>query len=536
MPRVRTGTIKQHGDHWDARITLNDGSRPWVHLPAGLTEPEARKRAQSMSEAVRERDGKREPTTASGVPPAPGEMLAAWSERWLAARQERGLTSVKDDRGRLRKWVLPTLGPRPMVEIKRVDLERLVEELDAAVRAGLCSWKTARNTWGVVSKMFDDGCRSKVLALRVLTENHCAGVRGPDEGVKKSKSYVYPSEFVRLVECPRVPIRWRRLFAVAIYTYTRAGELEALEKEDVDLDAMSIHVHRAIDRSDGTDKETKTNNPRRIPIESTLVPLLRLLLAETPGRRLVSMPPACDLSARLRQYLKWSDVTRAELHAGDKTRKQITFHDLRATGITWMALRGDEPIKIMRRAGHEDIATTMGYVREAENLTTMLGAPFPALPPALCESSAESSEGPAAWGLLRESTWKNGGVPSGIRTLENCTRREGAAELSGCSAEPTAHTCARAGAMEDPADASGTKPASPRAVMLAHLSADMGAALATGDTEAARVAHDAIGRLLGAPALAAAAGAVVVDFGAERARRAGCPGASPLPVATDGHG
>lgn len=534
MPRARTGTIKRHGDHWDARITLNDGSRPWVHLPAGLTEPEARKRAQSMSEAVRERDGKREPTTASGAPPAPGEMFAAWSERWLAAREERGLTSVKDDRGRLRKWVLPTLGPRPMPEIKRVELERLVEELDAAVRAGLCAWKTARNTWGVVSKMFDDGWRSKVLALRVLTENPCAGVRGPDEGVKKSKSYVYPAEFVRLVECARVPIRWRRLFAAAIYTYTRAGELEALEKEDVDLDAMSIHVHRAIDRTDGTDKETKTNNPRRIPIEPALVPLLRLLLAETPGRRLVSMPPACDLSARLRQYLKWAGVTRAELHAGDKTRKQLTFHDLRATGITWMALRGDEPLKIMRRAGHEDIATTMGYVREAENLTTTLGTPFPGLPPDLCQSSAESSEGPASWGLLRESTWKNAGVPSGIRTLKNCARGALAAELSGCQPEPSAQTCTPAVPMEGPPDASRTEPAGPRAVMLAHLSADMGAALAAGDTEAARVAHDAIGRLLGAERLATTAGAVVVDLGAERARRTTPPESSPLPVATDG--
>src|ERR1700679_106691 len=57
---------------------------------------------------------------------------------------------------------------------------------------------------------------------------------------------------------------------------------------------------------------------------------------------------------------------------------------------------------------------------------------------------------------------------------------------------------------------------SPRAVMLAHLSADMGAALAAGDVEAARIAHDAIGKLLGMPGLSAA----VVDLAAERERRA----------------
>jgi hypothetical protein len=95
----------------------------------------------------------------------------------------------------------------------------------------------------------------------------------------------------------------------------------------------------------------------------------------------------------------------AELLTGDKTRKAITFHDLRATGITWMAIRGDEPIKIMRRAGHENMSTTMGYVREAENLTTAIGEPFPALPEPIV-SPDESPEGPAQWAKLRERTWE----------------------------------------------------------------------------------------------------------------------------------
>ena len=59
--------------------------------------------------------------------------------------------------------------------------------------------------------------------------------------------------------------------------------------------------------------------------------------------------------------------------------------------------------------------------------------------------------------------------------------------------------------------------ASPRAVMLAALSAGMTSALAVGDMEAARVAHEAIGRLLGSPSTPAG----VVDLAAERERRAG---------------
>jgi len=71
--------------------------------------------------------------------------------------------------------------------------------------------------------------------------------------------------------------------------------------------------------------------------------------------------------------------------------------------------------------------------------------------------------------------------------------------------------------VEPPAVAPTAAPASPRAAMLAALSAGMTAALAGGDLDAARVAHEAIGRLLGSPVR----GAEVVDLAAERERRAG---------------
>ena len=51
----------------------------------------------------------------------------------------------------------------------------------------------------------------------------------------------------------------------------------------------------------------------------------------------------------------------------DPTRKAMTFHDLRATAITWCAVRGDDPLKIKQRAGHASFSTTEGYIREAEN-------------------------------------------------------------------------------------------------------------------------------------------------------------------------
>jgi hypothetical protein len=55
---------------------------------------------------------------------------------------------------------------------------------------------------------------------------------------------------------------------------------------------------------------------------------------------------------RPRQHLQTAGVIRAELFTSDAQRTHITFHDLRATGITWCAVRGDDPLRIKQRAGH----------------------------------------------------------------------------------------------------------------------------------------------------------------------------------------
>ena len=54
-------------------------------------------------------------------------------------------------------------------------------------------------------------------------------------------------------------------------------------------------------------------------------------------------------------------ITRGELFETVGHRKQITFHDLRATGITFLAMRGDSDQLVRDKAGHADFSTTLGY-------------------------------------------------------------------------------------------------------------------------------------------------------------------------------
>lgn len=385
-----TGTIERRGGKLFAKITMpGTGKRERFPLDPSLTDEQARAAAQEIDAGFR--SGKlslpapKPARTSPDAEPLPGS-LRAWSLRWLDARKAKGLASWKDDLSRLRTHVWPVLGDEPMATVGAAALEAFVAHLDTRVQAKAMSWKLARNIWGAVSKMFADASRSKLAALRVRSDNPARDVAPPDGGEARALVYLYPSEAEALLSCERVPMRWRRLIALASYLFVRAGELEALRCEDVDLEHGALHVHESIDRyrDVGKRKGTKGKRARRVAIDPAIVPLLRVMMCEAGGTGpLVKMPAAEDLPERLRKYLLWAGVTRTELQTTSATSRRLTWHDLRATGITWCAVRGDQPLAIQQRAGHADFATTQKYIREAQSMRAGFGVPFPPLPAAL---------------------------------------------------------------------------------------------------------------------------------------------------------
>jgi integrase len=108
------------------------------------------------------------------------------------------------------------------------------------------------------------------------------------------------------------------------------------------------------------------------------------------------------IARNFRRWLWKANVRRPALHEGTPTSKNITWHDLRATGATWMAVRGDDPLKIKQRCGHASFATTEIYIRKPESVREGFGEVFPALPSELLE--------PIGGGL--EEVWQNPNSPA----------------------------------------------------------------------------------------------------------------------------
>ena len=325
------------------------------------------------------------------APPVDPKEMADWYDAWESSRIAKGLTATRDNRTHYTFHIQPAL-PKHVRDWNREDVRALVRSLDAKVQAGTIDWKYAKNVWGTATKMASDSVTSKLDTLVVRTEDPCAGVEGPDLGEARSKQYLWPSEFLRIVGCDDVPIAWRIAVAQAVFLYPRDGEHRVLRFSDVDLEHGVIAITRAWDRRAKAEKSTKTKRTRRFNVEPNLLPLLRALAPEDRTTVLAKLPSERDMARGLRRWLKRAGVDRVELHTTTATTKAMTWHDLRATGLTWMAVRGDDALKIMQRAGHERFETTQKYVREAEAIRDGFGDVFPPLPASLLDAVAGTNE------------------------------------------------------------------------------------------------------------------------------------------------
>ena len=313
-------------------------------------------------------------------PARDGTELTAeqWWDALFDMRRARGDSSMEHDRGRYKKHIKPVVDTH-LQYVTRENCEQLRDHLDRQIQTGTMAWKSAKNVWAVWTTACRLACTSNKHVLRVRRDNPCSGVEAPDKGIARSKTWLWPEEFLQLVTCEEVPLRWRCIYTLAIYLYLRGSELAALRWGDIDWHHGIAHVHRSFDEN-GKAKSTKSGDARRFRVETELLPLLHAMQRESGGEGpLIDMPRREFWARRLREHLKLAGVTRTELFTDDATREHLTFHDLKATVVTWMAIRGDEPLKIMQRAAHRNFQTTQTYLHAAEMVGATIGTPFPAL-------------------------------------------------------------------------------------------------------------------------------------------------------------
>jgi integrase len=158
---------------------------------------------------------------------------------------------------------------------------------------------------------------------------------------------------------------WGDVVEFAGCTAARIGEVSGVRLKDIDLDAWIWEVCRQTTPSPGglVDKGTKGKRRRKVPIVPQIRPLILRRVDETDGdpmARLFTGPRGGRITtAILRDATHWDEVVVSLGY--DYLRR----HDLRHTGLTWMADAGI-PMHLLRViAGHGAITTTQRYLHSS---------------------------------------------------------------------------------------------------------------------------------------------------------------------------
>lgn len=510
MGRKLTGNVEWHaegkGGHWDARVPAPDGTRPRIHLRKFTEHTDrgknrAREAARARGELLK---------TAERIPAAPekqGETADTWHERFLSSTIRAHLKRANSDSAaHWKNWISKDIGHLSMASLTRDDIERVRDRLDGAIRAKTLMAKSAGNIWSTLTTALKAAQNAKQRDLRIRADNPALNVLPPERGEARRKFWIYPTEFLALMACADVPLEWRQCYAIACYTYLRPNELHELRWQDVDLEIGEVHVTRAWDQFTDEIKLPKTTaGVRRVPIHASLAPLLKAMgEGKQAGDKILpclEMDPA-SIALKVRSHLKKAGVTRLELFdLKSRTHKAVGFRSWRDSGITWEAIRGTDVIKLQRRAGHETAQTTLGYVKEAEDRSALVGAVFPPLPSNLLERGAISPEiSPSkdprnrkARATKREKRWPLRGLNPSKTSGDAVSSSE---TYSAVPSTPRA-TPPNPASPRELGNSQGDIPKPPRATALALLYEQAAALASAGDLVAARALHDTIGRLLG---------------------------------------
>ncbi|MFF5990382.1 tyrosine-type recombinase/integrase [Prauserella flavalba] len=163
---------------------------------------------------------------------------------------------------------------------------------------------------------------------------------------------------------------WGHVVIFAACTAARIGEVSGCRVGDIDTDTWTWTVRRQTTTAPGglVDKGTKGKRARIVPLIEDVWPLVQQLLdkaGDNPMARLFTGPGGGRITtAVLRDATHWDEVVNKLGY------EHLRRHDLRHTGLTWMADAGVPLHHLRKIAGHGSLSTTQRYLHpDHESIT-----------------------------------------------------------------------------------------------------------------------------------------------------------------------
>jgi len=278
----------------------------------------------------------------SGDPTGGRVSLAAWHERWSAGRSVRLRTAERDE-AIWRCHIAPTLGDRPLANLRRSDIAGWVAGLSSAGLAPATVTRCLAVLRACLAAAVDDGLIAVSPAARV-----------PAPRVDRAeRRFLSPAELDAL-EAAMDP-HWALVVPFAAATGLRIGELSGLVAGDLDLDAGAVHVrHTAVEVS-GRRSLTTPKSSAGIRTTPTVYPALAARLAEHVDSRGLARDDwlfAGERGGPMRSANWRQRVWLPALDDAGLADPQPTPHSLRHTAIAAWLASGVPVVRAAGWAGH----------------------------------------------------------------------------------------------------------------------------------------------------------------------------------------
>ncbi len=353
---------------WQLRLRMSDGSRPRLLIARGA--PMTKARARETADALLERSDvvARHKATVDREKIATVRSVAEdWTSGRLAeqhpdhVKQKR---SAADDKGWIRRFVLPEIGDVAIVELELEHAEKVMRALPTRLRPA-----SRRQVAQVLHRL----AKLAVFPLRLRPHNPIpAGwlPRVPKSSQKK-QAQIYPNE-ADLFVASSAPIELRLFVGFISREGMRHDEAEKLTWADVDAERGIVWLD-----------ENKTDDARSWPLRPDVARALRrwakVAPSAAPGDPVFVEADGRPLRIRAavyREHLKAAGINRAELFDGSTTTKPSGFHALRALFVTEALARGMSEAWVTDRSGHRSSIQLRGYQRRARTFAEAKLAPL----------------------------------------------------------------------------------------------------------------------------------------------------------------
>lgn len=279
-------------------------------------------------------------------------VLEDWYQAQKSIRVRFGSISqyVLDDYYRsMKKW-MAIFDNTPCADIKPLDLMQLFN--DMAERG--VSHAHRRRIRTTLKSVFDHGIQAGLISV----------VRNPAHDLVLKKSEEKKPEILTIGEIRKLneiafatKHEWRHVWALALLTGMRNGELFALQWSDIDWDNKLITVARSFNCRKREVSSTKAGYWRDVPMSGDCVRLLQELRPIT-GNQTYLLP-------RLNRWDHGVQAAVLRNFCVENNLPSVRFHTLRACFGTQLLRQGVPSAIVMKIAGWKDLKTMQRYIRLA---------------------------------------------------------------------------------------------------------------------------------------------------------------------------